>query len=200
MKTLEEIFNDVTLIGQTPNLIISTQLPDRIYQDVLSWIEPCRAIKDDEYAELLSHYNFGTNHNSYQTAIPRRFIDNTFFLGYLLNFGKLFLKAANLPERESHRPVHLRNYSGHYDGYDIWMNFTYKGDDNPLHNHAGSLSGILYVKNPDNEPTNFPCIDYVHKPKEGELILFPSQLEHSVDVKETDSERITISFNLDVYQ
>ena len=87
MKTLEEIFNDITLIGQTPNLIISTQLPDKIYQEVLSWIEPCRAIKDDEYGELLNHVNVGTNHNSYQTAIPRKFIDNTFFFGYILSSG-----------------------------------------------------------------------------------------------------------------
>lgn len=199
MKTLEEIFNDVTLIGQTPNLIISTQLPDKIYQDVLSWIDHCRSVKDDEYAELLNHYNVGSGHNSYQTAIPRKYIDNSFFLGYLLNFGQVFLKAANLPGNDKHRPVHLRNYPGHYDGYDIWMNFTYKGDDNPLHNHAGSLSGIIYVKNPDNEPTNFPALNYVHDPKEGEILLFPSHLQHSVDTKETDSERITVSFNLDVY-
>lgn len=200
MKTLKEIFNDVTLIGQTPNLIATTQLPDRIYQDVLSWIEPCRAIKDDEYGELLNHINVGTNHNSYQTAIPRKFIDNTFFFGYLLNFAKIYLEAANLASPEDHRRVHLRNYPGHYDGYDIWMNFTYKGDDNPLHNHAGSLSGILYVKDSDGQPTNFPAINYVHYGKEGELILFPSHLMHSVDVKQTDSERITVSFNLDVLE
>jgi hypothetical protein len=199
MKTLEEIFDDVTLIGQTPNLIISTQLPEKIYQEVLSWVEPCRAIKDDDYAELLNHYNVGTGHNSYQTAIPRKFIDNTFFFGYLLNFGRIYLNASNLNNSSNPRPVQLRNYTGHYDGYDIWMNFSYKGDDNPPHNHAGSLSGIIYIKNPDKEPTNFPTIDYVHEPKEGEIILFPSYLQHSVDVKETDSERITSSFNLDVY-
>jgi hypothetical protein len=199
MKTLEEIFNDIALIGQTPNLIISTQLPDKIYQDVLSWIEPCSSVKDDEYAELLNHYNVGTGHNSYQTAIPRKFIDNSFFLGYILNLGKLYLDVSNEKVYNVNRPVHLRSYPGHYDGYDIWMNFTYKGDDNPLHNHAGSLSGIIYVKNPDHEPTNFPALNYVHDPKEGEILLFPSQLLHSVDEKKTDSERITVSFNLDVY-
>ena len=33
----EQIFSDITLIGQTPNLIISTKLPDKIYQEVLSF-------------------------------------------------------------------------------------------------------------------------------------------------------------------
>ena len=197
-KTLEQIFSDITLIGQTPNLIISTKLPDKIYQEVLSFIEPCREIKDDDYCELLNHLNIGTNHNSYQTAIPRNLIDNSFFLGYILNLGKKYLQIANHAESQLARPVHLRNYPGHYDGYDIWMNFTYKGDDNPEHNHAGHFCAIIYVKNEDNLPTQFPSIDYEHNGKEGEIILFPSHLVHSVERKGTDSERITISFNMDV--
>ena len=199
MKTIDEIFDDVTLIGQTPNLIIKVKMPDPIFDEVKGWIEPCRSVKDNEYAELLNHHNVGTGHNSYQTAVPRRLIDNSFFFGYLLNLGQLYLHAVNSPIKDNPRAVHLRNYPGHYDGYDIWVNFTYKGDDNPEHNHAGSLSGIIYIKDEDCQPTNFPTIDYVHKPKEGEILLFQSHLMHSVDVKETESERITGSFNLDVF-
>ena len=197
MKTIDEIFNDVTLIGQTPNLILKAQLPDKIFKEVKGWIKPCRNIKDDEYRELLNHRNVGTDHNSYQTAIPRRLIDNSFFLGYIIHFGQLYLKTANHGEGE--RRVHLRNYPGHFDGYDIWINFTCKGDDNPIHNHAGSLSSIIYIKDKDCEPTHFPALDYVHEPKEGEILLFPSNLMHYVATKQTDSERISASFNLDVF-
>ena len=199
MKTIDEIFDDVTLIGQTPNLIIRVKMPDPIFDEVKGWIEPCRSVKDNEYAELLSHHNVGTGHNSYQTSVPRRLIDNSFFFGYLLNLGRLYLRTANVSEEGNCRIVHLRNYPGHYDGYDIWVNFTYKGDDNPEHTHSGSLSGIIYIKDEDCQPTNFPTINYVHEPEEGEILLFPSQLIHSVDVKETESERITGSFNLDVF-
>ena len=199
MKTIDEIFNDVTLIGQTPNLIIRVKMPDPIFDEVKGWIEPCRSIKDNEYAELLSHHNVGTGHNSYQTAVPRRLIDNSFFFGYILNLGQLYLRSANELGKNDRRTVHLGNYPGHYDGYDIWVNFTYKGDDNPEHDHSGSLSGIIYIKDEDCQPTNFPTINYVHEPEEGEILLFPSQLIHSVDIKETESERITGSFNLDVF-
>jgi len=199
MKTLEEIFNDVTLIGQTPNLILSVDIPDKIYLDVLSWVNPCRTIKDDKFAQLLNHVNGETNINTYQTSIPKKFIDNSFFLGYLIKFGELYLKIANVSvDTKKVKPIYLRNYPGHYDGYDIWMNFTYKGDDNPEHNHSGSLSGIIYVKDPDCQPTNFPTINYTHNGKEGEILIFPSQLLHSVDIKQTDCERITASFNLDI--
>jgi hypothetical protein len=204
MKTLNEIFSNVTLIGQTPSLILKAQLPDKIFDEVKSWVEPCRAIKDDEYAELLTHRNVGTHHNSYQTAIPRKFIDNTFFFGYILHFAELYLDTSNVPDCNEnggyYRRSQMRGYPGHFDGYDIWMNFTYKGDDNPMHNHAGSLSSIIYVKDEDCQPTIFPTINYTHKPKEGEILLFPSNLLHSVDVKETESERISVSFNLDVHQ
>jgi hypothetical protein len=200
MKTIDEIFDNVTLIGQTPNLIVRVKMPDRIFDEVKGWIEPCREIKDDEYAELLNHYNVGTGHNSYQTAIPRRLIDNSFFFGYLLRLGQLYQKVSNIPGGEDLRKVHLRNYPGHFDGYDIWMNFTYKGDDNPEHNHAGTLSGIIYIKDEDCQKTNFPSINYVHEPEEGEILIFQSHLVHSVDVKETESERITSSFNLDIFQ
>ena len=194
---IDEIFSDVTLIGQTPNLILKTQIPDKIFDEVKGWIEPCRDIKDDDYRELLNHRNVGTGHNSYQTAIPRRLIDNSFFLGYIIHFGQLYLKAINAGDGE--RRVHLRNYPGHFDGYDIWINFTYKGDDNPIHNHAGALSSIIYIKDEECEPTHFPNIGYTHTPKEGDILLFPSHLEHYVGVKQTESERISASFNLDVF-
>ena len=99
MKTLEEIFNDVTLIGETPNLIMKVQLPDKIFDEVKSWIEPCRAIKDDDYGILLNHRNVGTGHNSYQTGIPKKYIDNSFFLGYVINLAELYLKTTNHPNR-----------------------------------------------------------------------------------------------------
>ena len=205
MKTIEEIFDDVTLIGETPNLIMKVKLPDKIFDEVKSWIEPCRAIKDDEYAELLNHRNVGTDHNSYQISIPKKYIDNSFFLGYVIHLAELYLKTTNQPEKINledgskggySRTTHMRDATGHYDGYDIWMNFTYKGDDNPLHNHSGHFSSIIYVQDPDVESTHLPTIGYKHFPKEGEMLFFPALLHHFVEEKKTDSERITVSYNL----
>lgn len=202
MKTLEEIFNDVTLIGETPNLIMKVQLPDKIFDEVKSWIEPCRAIKDDDYGILLNHRNVGTGHNSYQTGIPKKYIDNSFFLGYVIHLAELYLKTTNHPNRgpmgDYNRAVAMRDNVGHYDGYDIWMNFTYQGDDNPLHNHAGDLSSIIYVKDEDCQPTIFPTANYTHEPKEGEMLIFPAHLQHEVKMKLTESERISVSYNLNL--
>ena len=200
--SIEEIFSDVTLIGQTPSLIMKAQLPDKIFDEVKSWIEPCRAVKDDEYRQLLNHHNVGTGHNSYQTGIPVNLLNNSFFLGYVCHFGELYIRSTTQDQRNSSvmpRRCFMRSYPGHFDGYDIWMNFTYKGDDNPVHDHAGALSAIIYIQDDeDSLPTEFPSINYSHKGKTGEIILFPSNLPHFVVPKETDSERITSSFNLEV--
>ena len=203
MKSIEEIIGEVTLIGQTPNLIIQAKIPDRIFSEMKGWVEPCRAIKDDEYAALLYHHNAGSDHNSYQISIPRRLIDNTLSFGYITRFGELYLKAANLVPDEilqskEQKVVHMRNFPSHIDGYDAWLNFTYKGDDNPVHHHSGNLSGIIYIKDKDKQPTHFPDINYTHYPEEGEILMFSSHLRHCVDVKQTESERITSSFNLEV--
>ena len=202
MKSIEEIIGEVTLIGQTPDLIIRAKIPDRIFDEMKGWVEPCRAIKDDEYAALLYHNNAGTNHNSYQIGIPRRLMDNSLSFGYIIRFGELFLTIANLAPKDKlqsgyRRMIHMRNHQGHFDGYDAWLNFTYKGDDNPVHSHAGHLSGIIYIKDEDKQPTHFPDINYTHHPEEGEILLFSSHVRHYVDVKQTESERITSSFNLD---
>ena len=198
---IEEIFSDITLIGQTPNLIMQAQLPDKIFDEVKNWIKPCRAVKDDEYRLLLNHYNAGTNHNSYQTAVPQSLIHNSFFLGYACHFGELYLRSTSTHEMNKvvmPRRCHMRHYPGHFDGYDIWVNFAYKGDDNPVHNHSGTLSSIIYIQDEDCQPTIFPEIGYTHKPEQGQILMFPAHLLHLVEEKKTESERITASFNLNV--
>lgn len=202
MKTIDEIFSDVTLIGETPNLIMATQMPDKIFDEVKGWIEPCRAIKDDEYGQLLFHHNVGTGHNSFQTPVPRQLVDTSYFLGYILHFAELYLRSTQTHELNNMimpRRAHLRNFPGHYYGYDLWVNFAYQGDDNPEHNHGGSLSSIIYIQDEDKQPTYFPALDYYHESVPGQILLFPAFLRHSVSEKETESERLTASFNLDVY-
>ena len=80
MKTIEEIFDDVTLIGETPNLIMKVKLPDKIFDDK-SWIEPCRKIKDDPYAALLNHINVGL----ITILIKQEFLKNILIIHFFLD-------------------------------------------------------------------------------------------------------------------
>ena len=100
----------------------------------------------------------------------------------------------------------------------MWANINYKGALNRPHVHANSLfSGAYYIKVPNNsgflkindprQGTHFikPArkdgipiylAPEVHiEPKENRIIMFPSWLEHCVEMNESDDIRISVSFN-----
>ena len=101
----------------------------------------------------------------------------------------------------------------------IWININGYKDYNDYHDHPGAiLSGVYYVKNSSNSNILFYSpytqiiksywLDYIlhynhntsslfkHFSREGELILFPSWLMHSVEPNMKKENRVSISFNL----
>ena len=96
-----------------------------------------------------------------------------------------------------------------------WLNYTTKHQSHHHHYHPNSfISGVLYVDVIDNkdsitfhnknfspikgkmiEPNNFDVDYFKQTVTTGQLILFPSMLEHSVDLKEEDHTRVSLSFN-----
>ena len=104
----------------------------------------------------------------------------------------------------------------HFELDNMWANVNYKGCYNEKHNHPLShLSGVYYVKVPDenseivfydprvikemyptdheDNPAFWETVRF--RPEEGKLILFPSYLQHSVNINNSDEDRISISFN-----
>jgi len=95
-----------------------------------------------------------------------------------------------------------------------WINFSKKGEFNPIHNHSGKISAIVFIDIPDEievERNNLPynqkssaCLEFVFanqhipiNPKTGMMYLFPSYLWHLVYPFNSDVERISMSFNID---
>ena len=97
----------------------------------------------------------------------------------------------------------------------FWANRSRPGQWHHAHRHPWSLlSGIIYLqgnsgrtwfsrKNPYDLSEQFPTyyeserenIIYKHTPTPGKMIIFPSDLIHSVDNNMEDQDRITLSFN-----
>jgi hypothetical protein len=106
-----------------------------------------------------------------------------------------------------------------------WVNFQKAGEENPIHTHGGLMSFVLWLQLPYDIKTeqeqapgrasrkclaghfNFHWTDilgqlqHYHIPadrtREGTLVLFPSELAHSVNPFYTSDEyRITISGNI----
>lgn len=93
-----------------------------------------------------------------------------------------------------------------------WCNKSTYGEWHHPHIHPVSLiSGIFYIKGRGGNTwfsiKNHYCSDfwdihednkeliYIHKQTEGELLIFPSTLKHSVDINMSQDDRLTLSFN-----
>jgi len=95
-----------------------------------------------------------------------------------------------------------------------WVNYTKKGQFHHKHRHPNSfISGVYYIETTDDDRIYFhndrtPMIEILPnlwnswnsktwwiEAKKGSLVLFPSSLEHNVEVVNTDETRISLSFN-----
>jgi uncharacterized protein (TIGR02466 family) len=96
-----------------------------------------------------------------------------------------------------------------------WLNKNGKAESHHEHKHPNSMiSGVWYPQIHEKLPpiqfrdsqqrdvslsikkyNNFNSTTFMLPMKKGELILFPSNLQHSVPVNSSDEERISLSFN-----
>ena len=101
-----------------------------------------------------------------------------------------------------------------------WINFQGPAEFNPLHAHPGMLAAVLYIDIPECiEAENKGVANsirpsagmiefisgsdglwwesvYSHRPKTGDLIIFPASLKHVVYPFKSDAERVSMSFNV----
>jgi uncharacterized protein (TIGR02466 family) len=102
-----------------------------------------------------------------------------------------------------------------------WININKKNQYNKMHIHSSSiLSGCYYAATPPecggivlyNRPevsyilgdlkakgakeTRFTSTVQAFQPKAGAVLVFPSWLQHSVEENRSDSDRISVAFNL----
>ena len=83
-----------------------------------------------------------------------------------------------------------------------WIIINNKGHYNSRHNHGrNTISGCFYFSAPaDSGDIIFSSDKEIRiTPENGDLLIFPGQLKHSVDVNNTEQDRIVYSFNIESY-
>jgi len=176
------------------NSFISSVIPDIIWDELLQLTLEAKKIKSHPLSQLKCHYNAGKN--SYQISVNQRLFEESFLYPYIIFAGQKYLSMMQGVSCHSlTRKVGIRQYTGHYDGYDFWFNFSEIGDINPPHRHAGSLSAVIYISNTQDLPTIFDG-GFEYNGISKEMLIFPSNLQHQVP-ENTIGERITASFNLE---
>ena len=176
--------------------VMVVDIPALIKNEIDVWVKESRSFKNSSLSELKAHENVGylstdgKKHNSYQCSISPHLIEQSFWLAWVLRLTAKYWGMGKI-----HRHFKLRKWGGHFDGYDIWTNFAYKGDDNPTHNHAGLLSGVIYYKN-HGHPTHFDEYGGSYEGKDGTMVMFPASVLQHVEEQTVDKERITLAFNI----
>ena len=193
---MEDVLKMHKLQPGTSCPVMVTRIPKPILKEIDGWVKESKKIKNHPLADLKAHENVGylsrdgKKHNSYQCSISPGLVESSFWLAWVLR-----LSAKYWGSGKNNRAFKLRKWEGHFDGYDIWTNFAYKGDDNPQHNHAGFLSGVIYYKN-HKHPTLFDEYKCGYQGEDGTMVMFPASTWHHVEPQTDNKERITLAFNI----
>lgn len=146
--------------------------------------------------------------------------DNT----YLLNEGYLKNLKDKIQSQIDYYIHSVLNVETEIEFYitNSWTTVHEKGDYAPQHNHTNSLfSGTYYIDVPEDDESAlhfhakdknilfpnsiFPTINdwniinsrqYYFKPQTGDLFIFPSHLDHSVNQLTSESKRYCLAFNI----
>jgi hypothetical protein len=92
-----------------------------------------------------------------------------------------------------------------------WCNVNDPGSENFMHSHPGKyVSGVIYFQAEGTGEIEFVPQNYLHKlsnpawpyhgtsvydPSDGDMLLFPSYLLHSIHRNDSDKQRITMAFD-----
>jgi len=177
--------------------LLEIKMPDEIHNEWLQWADKYREYKDHELAFLKEHLNKGKN--SYQISVFGSDLEKSWNYSFMIRLGEYFVhKSKGYSFNKLRRCIGIRGCMGENDAYDFWINYAYKGDSNPSHEHAGSIASVQYIKNVQDNPTYLlwekKQINY--EAEDGYMIMFPNNMTHWVDEKITEEERITGSVNL----
>ena len=145
-------------------------------------------------------------------------------IGNWVSDDDYILERSEMADIKSSIMVAISEYSQKIAGYQSnmklyitqsWLNWTTAGEFHHRHFHHNSLvSGVLYIDVDENldsivfhrrehnqlQPiyqnyNQFNSPDYTIKINNSMLLLFPSDLSHSVDVKSGDNVRVSLAFN-----
>ena len=165
-------------------------------------------LKEDDEKKNITKSNKGGWHSPDFQIAQKGSIQNKFALEiqkYILNV------CMHLGWKTENKQIRIAS---------MWSIINMKDDFNVIHTHPNSfLSAAYYVKAPENcgsfkasnpnqiareriplsdKKTDFNMNVAQIKPMEGDLLLFPAYLPHSVGMNLSDEDRIVISFNIDI--
>lgn len=197
------------------------------YPDVGGWLEV--SLSSDQISKLHTFIEDSKNSNidvknnlvgNITSSLKLVDTDNWFFENVCINlidlYSHYFPRLDLLTQNSKDHPLFLD---------DFWVNFQKQTEFNPIHNHSGLFSFVIWIQIPTSfkeqheiefiKNSKNPCASdfhfmftnilgqitsypyYMDKFMEGKMLFFPSSLNHTVyPFFENGGERISISGNI----
>jgi len=201
--------------------VIETQLSAADIKNFWNAIEDAKQMKNSIKSELAGHI-----HSSLKLDI---------FSPHLSNFVKVIMPALTNKYIETFNGIPVEYHSTDIPKYELgidrlWVNFQKQHEFNPIHNHGGVFSFVIWMKIPTSTSeqanltiakttsskgliSNFVFIYsdilgkirsfayQLEKDISGYVVMFPSSLNHQVyPFYESESNRISVSGNIALRQ
>ena len=179
-------------------LKISNNLINKLNKEVDRILSKKNLIKKFDYSNKL----VGQVKQEFQ--IPKNFIKKNFEKTIYKEVNKYIYKSLG----KKISKIKIKNF---------WVVRQFNNEYNPIHFHDGHISGVGYLKIPkfilkNKKKSNIDgSIDFIngnrmllsesihnHRPRVGDMILFPHYLMHTAYPFKSNGERRSFSFNLEI--
>lgn len=199
---IRDLFVDYKMHDKFP--IIKGKLHPDVYAEFIASKDKLeKQLFDHDLGILKYHLNVGNNLG--QAAIPLEDLRAGYAYHYITALAAYFLDSIDMVPFAAARNGTTVIMSSHPMSADSnwWINWADKSSSNERHNHPCSLTSVLYLKNSKLAKTIFYHPDgdiWEHEGEDGEIVLFPAWLEHSVSEIVDEGIRVTCACNLNVFQ
>ena len=184
--------------------IAKVTMPKELIDTLNQYID--KIVKDEKKSKKLDYGQNLAGNVKQEFILENDFVDKSGFLKFLGLSTTNWIKLSGLPKIKKFNLI------------SAWAVRQFQNEYNPLHVHSGHISGVGYLKIPQNLGSTFQktkknnsngSLDLIHgakmflsesnitiKPKVGDFYFFPHYLMHSVyPFTNTDEERRSVSFN-----
>ena len=213
--------NDLNVYQPWSVPLLHTTLSDRLLKGLIQLTD---LIAKDEERESAKDELAGEIENEWK--IDPILLTNISFKDYIIQLSREYFKitVSNYHVVDNaipHSLIVFKNIMNNIEIFTSWFNDQKDDEYNPMHNHVGTLSGVLYLKIPEYLPSrnneytdgaitfigNETSVEGIISnstltifPKVGDVFLFPASLKHQVyPFRTVDGKGIrrSMSFNLD---
>ena len=184
--------------------IAKINMPEELINNLNNYVD--KTILDIEKLDELDHGSKLAGNVKQEFRLEKNFIEESGLLKFLALGTTNWIKLSDQKEIKK------------FEVLESWIVRQFKNEYNPLHFHSGHISGVGYLKVPENFGTSHQSskknnlngqIALVHgnrmfnsramvniKPSIGDFYIFPNYLMHTVyPFSDSNEERRSISFN-----